>query len=358
MKKAAYILLALASVACTSTEYVEVENLDPVLVVNSQMVTSDNTHIVHLSTSSRAKISAVKGGSVTVSINSGTPIVAKNITPEDEYRPNSTKFAFDASLKPGDVVEIKAKGESLSASASTIVPQLPLLQGVDVSWDVPHSTSSGGGIFNMGYDGGYVYYDETQEGPYKYDAWHLFKINMKDPEQEENFYRLSTYVECIISGEGNTDVTYQYVWPDTSSEPLLSTASSEGSLLESLTEDSNRYNVFPDPVIQGKEYSIKLYIMENQLAYYRKYHNGNWYYDEETGEYYEEPLPEGYTYQANLVVKLYSISKEQYIYIKALGLSDMGLLFSEPVSIPSNVEGGYGFVAVDSCTEAKVSLSE
>lgn len=67
-------------------------------------------------------------------------------------------------------------------------------------------------------------------------------------------------------------------------------------------------------------------------------------------------MPEGWSYNVKILVRLYSISQYQYIYLKALDLSDIGMLFSEPVSIPTNVEGGMGFVNVDSYKEVQMDL--
>ena len=92
------------------------------------------------------------------------------------------------------------------------------------------------------------------------------------------------------------------------------------------------------------------------MWYSRKYHDyGEGEYNEE-GQWVEPEMPEGWSYKTNILVRLYSISQYQYIYLKALDLSDLGMLFSEPVSIPTNVEGGMGFVNVDSYKEIRLDL--
>lgn len=50
------VIAAIAAAACTTTEYLEVDNLDPVLVINAQMTSGEDIHIIHLSSSSRSMV--------------------------------------------------------------------------------------------------------------------------------------------------------------------------------------------------------------------------------------------------------------------------------------------------------------
>ena len=349
-------IAAIAAAACTTTEYLEVDNLDPVLVINAQMTSGEDVHIIHLSSSSRSMVSPVPEGSVTVSINSGAPIAAVYTPREEGYEDfSSSRFSFTDKLNPGDVVEVTASNGALTAKAKVTVPDEPNLIDVEYNHDVKH----GNGASSILGDDEYMHWwPYAEPNPYDGNAWHEIKIRFKDIPHADSYYRVRVFLQTeLITPEG-IDKQDGYLGMDTSSEPVLSPASSsENGILDMIAEDSNSYCVFNDAMFQDKEYTLKLYFQEYQVMYSRKYHDyDTGYYDEETGLWVEPDLPEGWTYKASILVRLYSISQDQYIYLKALDLDDLGILFSEPVSIPTNVEGGMGFVNVDSYKEIRMDL--
>lgn len=358
MKRALYTAIAaIAAAACTSTEYLDVDNLDPVLVINAQMTAQEDVHTIHLSSSSRSRVSPVPDGSVSVRINSGAPIAATWQAPEEGYEEfSSSKFVFSQKLNPGDIVEVTGKKGSMSATATVTVPAEPNLIDVEYNHDVKHATASSDSFF--GGDGFYEpYWPYAEPNPYDASAWHEVKIKFADAPGDTH-YRVSVLLETSLTTDEGTESQIGSLYLDTSSEPVLSTASSsDGGILDAIAEDSNRYCVFKDDLFKDKEYTLKLYFQETQIMYSRKYHDyEGGHYDEETGLWIEPDLPEGWSYKANILVRLYSISQDQYIYLKAMDLSDLGMLFSEPVSIPTNVDGGMGFINVDSYKEIRMNL--
>ncbi|MBQ1648450.1 MAG: DUF4249 family protein, partial [Bacteroidales bacterium] len=123
MKRTIYTILAVMAVmSCTSTEYIDVEKLDSVLVINAQMTTDEDVHTIHLSTSTRSSVREVKGASVKVSINDGPFINAQEL---DGQLGSSRKYLFYETLKAGDKVEIKAQKSGLSAAARFYIPDSP-----------------------------------------------------------------------------------------------------------------------------------------------------------------------------------------------------------------------------------------
>ena len=356
MKRALYIGIAILAAACTSSEYLDVDNLDPVLVINAQMTESEDVHTIYLSTSTRSRVSPVPDASVTVTINSGSPVVATWEAPEDGQEEfSSSHYIFTNKLNPGDVVEVKATSGTLTAKATVSVPAEPNLISAEINHDVKHANATDS-VFG---DGSYEHYwPYAEPNPYDGNAWHEVKIKLADNPGSDDYFRIRVYLETTLVTDEGTETNSGYLSLDTSSEPALSTAnSSDGGLLDAIVEDTNSYCVFNDNLFKDKEYTLKLYFQEYQVMYSRKYHDmEGGYYDEETYLWVEPPLPDGWTYKTNILVRLYSISHDQYIYLKALDLSDLGMLFSEPVSIPSNVDGGMGFVNVDSCKEIRLDL--
>ncbi len=355
MKRLPYILAAsLALLACTNTEYLDFEEIDPALVINAQMTSGEDIHDIHLSISKRSRITPATGGSLSVSISGAAPQALTGTEPE--YG-NSVIFPFEKALKSGDVLVINASCDGMKASCTVTVPDAPDVRDVSLEEDVPHATASSGGIFDFGNTG---VYDPDWEGyPFSPDAWHLLQIKLQDAPGRDGYYRLSLFVETTLTDrDGNSEILYQApVRPDIKSEPVLSPASSgSGGFFDELFSDSNSMMIFTDELFKDKEYTLKLYIPEYDLLYYRKY-EGEWIWDEEAGEYRKQTeLPEGCSYSACIVARVHSMSHDQYIYLKALGLDDLSFLFSEPVSIPSNVEGGMGFAAVDAVQEFRIPI--
>lgn len=356
MKRVSYIAIALLAAACTSTEYLDVENLDPVLVINAQMTSSEDQHTIHLSTSSRSKVSPVPDGAVSIRINGGPSIAAVYTAPEEGYEEfSSSKYIFTDKLNPGDEIEVTGTKGALQATATVTVPEEPNLLGVEFNHDVKHANATDTVLGSDDYYDHYWPYAEPN--PYDGNMWHEIKIKLADPPGIDNYYRLRVYLVTTFTNDEGTEVSDGYLGLDTSSEPVLSSGNAEGGILDTISENGNSYCVFTDALFKDKEYTLKLYFQEYQVMYIRKYHNfDDGHFDEETGLWVEPEMPEGWSYNVKILVRLYSISQYQYIYLKALDLSDIGMLFSEPVSIPTNVEGGMGFVNVDSYKEVQMDL--
>ena len=355
MKRIPYILAAsLALLSCTNTEYLDFEEIDPVLVLNAQMTSGEDVHDIYLSISRRSRITPATGGSVSVSLGGAAPQALTGT--ESEYG-NSVIFPYEKELRSGDVLVINASCGGLKAACTLTVPDAPEVKDVSFEEDVPHATASSEGFFGFGYSEDTPFWEGY---PFSPEAWHLLQIKLQDAPGRDDYYRLSLFVETTLTGpDGNSETHRQgSIWPDIKSDPVLSPASSgSGGLIDELFSDSNSLMLFTDELFKDKEYTLKLYIPEYQLLYNRKY-DGEWVWNEETGEYTVSGLPEGYSYSACIVARVHSISHDQYIYLKALGLNELSFLFSEPVSIPSNVEGGMGFAAVDAVREFRIPLTD
>lgn len=337
----------MAVMSCTSTEYIDVEKLDSVLVINAQMTTDEDVHTIHLSTSTRSSIREVKGASVKVSINDGPFINAQEL---DGQLGSSRKYLFYETLKAGDKVEIKAQKSGLSAAARFYIPDSPAIVDSELTCDVPHSSSDS--FLDFGDSPSPAYQDEN--APYAMDAWHLLKVRIKDIPSHKSYYRIKVGIEDCYEKDGKKTGFKNFIWVDSSSEPVLTAGISSSADLVSALENSNNYNTFTDDLFTDKEYTLKLYIPENTLYYSRQYNNTEYKMNEDGS--YEVITKDAGEHTLFLTVSLHSISHGEYIYLKALGQNDLGFLFSEPVSIPSNVEGGLGYADASSSVEIKIPL--
>ena len=337
----------MAVISCTSTEYIDVEKLDSVLVINAQMTTAEDVHTIHLSISTRSSVLEVKGASVKVSINDGPFIDAEEL---DEQLGSSRKYVFYEILKAGYKVEIKAQKDNLSATASFTIPDSPTIVDHELTCNVPYSSSDS--FLDFGDVPTPAYKDEN--APYDMSAWHLLKVRIKDIPSHKSYYRIKIGIEDCYEKDGEMTIYKNAIWVDSSSEPALTAGISSSADLVSALENSNNYNIFTDDLFTDNEYSLKFYISESNLYFSRQYNDTEYKINEDGS--YEVITKDVGEHTLYLTAILHSISQGEYIYLKALGQNDLGFLFSEPVSIPSNVEGGLGYADASSSMEIKIPL--
>lgn len=109
----------------------------------------------------------------------------------------------------------------------------------------------------------------------------------------------------------------------------------------------NRYGVFDNSRIDGK-YTMSLstgYFPYGQNLYYGVYDN----------------LKDIKNVKTTLQVRLLSISKEEYYYLKALNILDSDNSngpFNEAIKLPSNIKGGIGIVGISTGTSLKLDLED
>ena len=97
----------------------------------------------------------------------------------------------------------------------------------------------------------------------------------------------------------------------------------------------NRYHVFTDALFDGNEYTLKLRVATS-------YNNDD---DADTNEGDNYNIEPAYM---ELCVDLQHITKDYYLYLKsrasAWGNGDFGGMFSEPIQIYNNIQGGIGIL--------------
>ena len=328
-------LVGAAFWACSSTEYVYLDEKEPVTVLNAQLNTMDKTHCILLSESASHSIKALQGARITVTVNEGDPVIAREETPEEysSYTQFCGVYVFDAEFRPGDSVRIEAEAAGMKVRSEVSVPGPIEIVSIDTASVLRTE------------------YDDLAE------ASLLVKARVKDPDGGRNYYRVRRLIE-----EYYPDGYYHYSFnPETfkmdrlfeegpltesgystfdcSEEPLISGIAAAGSSSDGETVDigalfeaDNTWSVFDDTSFDGTtgEYVLRLYI-----PYWNQYQSLT-----------------ACTRSEYLVIN--SLSFDEYHFLKALDASDFATFISEPVSMPSNVEGGLGMVSVESVSVARI----
>ncbi|MCB0557591.1 MAG: DUF4249 domain-containing protein [Lewinellaceae bacterium] len=145
------------------------------------------------------------------------------------------------------------------------------------------------------------------------------EVQLNDPADEENYYALAFFYEISEGQPGGDTITY--------SNPVYA------STLDQVVQYGYHYEqVFTDKSFNGSSYTVSLYT-------------------------YQGALPEGQG-NARLVARLYTLSRDAFLYDLSLRqyYDALDNPFAEPVTVHSNIEGGYGIFALSSVAEESVVL--
>lgn len=346
MKKSIFLfLLSFLAVSCYEEVIIPVGDDEPVGVMNAQLNTLESVHSIELSVSQKNDVQALTGADVRVFVNGTLATVADEIIPlnpdvtyYDGYSshrgPRVTEYSFVMDFRPGDVVRIEAqKGEMVLSSTVTVPAAVPI-SSVDTS------------TVNMTYMGNTSTYMQMKT------------VFNDDPSV--SFYRVYgrevddvTYLD--ESGEPEPGMTGSFeriLWLETGFDPIISEGAGKtgGADLGALLKSENSYHCFADTPFSGEECTIR------PLAHF--YPLGEHYNSYPTTEKqveWEKIKSMSRQVRRRAVIQLRSLDFAQYHYIKALENletfgTDMNFLV-EPTTLPSNVEGGLGFVGLETVTE-------
>ena len=325
-KKLLILPLLLALAGCVNDMPYTPRNTEPLLIMNSLITVDSDEHEVWIGVSKPGCVDTLTGdAAVHCHINDHMGVVAT----EKPGRQGLRRFVFSAPLKPGDkldlelLVEKKRSGETVSkkASASVTVPSAPELGGID-TLTVGDSAS----------------------------RQLAFRIRMTDKTPGADYYSLAITCtsEIELYREGVLLGTEQFVRRcplDTGDDLILSEDGIAAANMDSMFDigTPNYYGAFFDSQFDCSSVTLRPKVDKSQL--------NSWYL---TGFV---PYDSCYV-RPTLKVELSHIDVRHYYYLKALnslegGASDLVL---EDVAIPSNVEGGIGFVGVSNSVSQEFSL--
>ena len=310
------------------------------MIMNASLRADETEHYVDL------RMSVLGGGaprrvgdaSVNCIINGDLHLQAVYSKPDTSapnyvYKPIG--YYFNAELREGDVVTLEAISGDLCARATAIVPKAASLVSVDTVSvvDTP-------------------YY----EGVDSYE----FKVRISDIPDERTYMRLAmkqlatTVFDIGDDSEEHLHTTgLQFDFDDDSILRGNFHSNSERDRLSnprnviSIPVVTNKYCIFSDEGFENSEYSPSLYLKKQHL--WRP----------------ENPMYPAKT-ESKVKIDLLTLSEEEYRYIYAythaeangslFGSDAFAQILMEPVSFPSNVEGGLGLVTVAYVSSIELDL--
>lgn len=344
------LVTCIALTACTNEIPYNEQAREPQLILNAQLTAGAKENYAYLHLSEGNRIGRVTQGSLTLYINGKAAETPEEISPEelcsdlkgtidDEQfeqllrNIHFKKFRITSELHPGDHIRLEAIAENgtYHASAETTVPQP--IESLQVDTALAYLREYAGDVL-----------------------YRQYKITLKDLPDEKSYYRLD------ISHELQQLVTYWTYRYDAggnlvkeqrdtllTSVPMPKIINREDIILtdghphnyndeenELFPTTRNKYNLFTDNRFPDASATLKVYTptYHTEPPYFLNYID---YHNSQT-----------------ITVSIYSLTEEQYRYQKALNTLDdenYEEVLMEPVSIPTNVTGGLGFVGADSRTQ-------
>lgn len=316
MKKLVYLIaLSFIAAGCINKVNIDFGEVTPQLVMNAQMLAQENQQVIYLSESNQATIKPLQGAHVTVMVD-GKPF-ATAVQGEDEDR-IATPYYFQGTFPEGSQVKISAQKGSWDAWAQADVATRPVISAVDTLRSIERDLDYSYEVFQVKI----TFKDLPGDSYYRVGVTGNYHITMWDVAG--NMHEIPATYEMPMSG---------------SKDPVLGGAVAGMSIFDL----DKTYLAFSDEMFRDQEYTLRLTIDSEQLYPY--------YYALSA-----DFTPRYAIVTSQLVPWLESISREEFNYLNALNnLENFGYtsqVIVEPTTLPTNVNGGLGFVAVRSRTEA------
>ncbi|MDR0560604.1 MAG: DUF4249 domain-containing protein [Prevotellaceae bacterium] len=161
-------------------------------------------------------------------------------------------------------------------------------------------------------------------------------VTVRDNPDEKNFYRIVVRTNAVLINPSIQEVDNRWdlkeVFVD--DEILFNTATEKNG--EGKTPDY--YRIFSDEMFQGKEYTLNIYIRNDNFT-----ENVNFDY-----------------VRQSVKVEIHTLSEKLYqnLHSQELASGITGDVFSEPVKIYTNMQGGYGILGIYNVAEKIKPVAE
>ena len=330
MKKIALLTVLFLSCSCITEEVIKIGDDAPVPVMNAQLHVGDTLHRVYLNNSRLDRTESLSGADVRVYVNDIPVATAEEVEMEEIY--SNSEYCFKADFAPGDRVRIEAVTGSGKIRSEVTVPPVPRILSVRT--------------------------EKISTGADDFDFEYRYHVELEDVPGEDSYYRVSMdknvkaelyYKDNPVPSVDTSD--YHHVWVYNTDEPLLSSGWRQDggddedimSLISSLFMTENEYNIFTDEKFRDDTYTLKLRSDNLSQASINPVSGA-----------------ERAVLTPTVNIRIHSMSFLEYRYLISLcNFNTMGTevnFISEPISLPSNVEGGIGFVSVESSAVYSIEM--
>lgn len=322
-----YLLFAaLLAISCENEIPFNLKENPPKLVMNALIDAESRDNFLYLSLTGQTQTSPVTDATVEIRIN-GQLCETVHAEPESSTNPFSNRYVITSAFSPGDMVRVDATTPdgSYHAWAEETVPHpIHAIEKVDTM---------------SRYSSRYGYTQRQLQ----------YKITFADHPNEPNFYRLvletKTTLQQRAQNGGDTTAIYRYYSLINYEDVVLadghpSTTEDRDNGIFDIVE--NKYSVFDDSRFADASYTMTVY---NHPFHGYDYYNPDSVFHVKT----------------DVTVRLLSITKDEYYYLKALSTIDSDSYddnINEPVRLPGNVNGGLGIVGFSTERRYKIDICD
>lgn len=308
------------------------KDVSPKLILNSLINVDNEVNYAVLNFTGKKELGYVTDGLVEITVNGE---LKETCTPKESSK---WWYLIHTRFSPGDVVRIDAYAGNgkYHAWAEGIVPEYPIVTAIDT--------------LPTRYQDDNYWYHGNEFKQLK------FKIGIEDLPESKDFYRIEMEHTFELKGKiremKDTTIVLKsndmWPWDDvvlTDGHPAT-TEELETGFTERIR---NTFGVFRDTRFANSAYTMTVsstYTIPslNSLQYPEDYWNSDW-------RYFSMDAMNIYS-----TAKLQSITEAQYYYLSSLNSLNSDYyddMMYDPVAIPSNVNGGTGFVGFCSETRSK-----
>jgi len=318
MKKLLYIVaLSLVAEGCINKVPVDFGEVEPQLVLNAQLNAEKSAQVIYLSKSTLVSLDPLYGADVTVYVD-GKPFATAVEEELTDMSDVAAPYSFQGEFPAGSQVKVAVKKDSWDAWAQADVLPRPVIDAVDTLRTI------------------------ERDMDYSYEVFQV-KISFKDLP-DVSYYRVGVRIESVVTqvdAAGETlEIPVVFELPMKGyNDPVLGGATAGLSFFDI----EKPFLVFSDEMFRDQDYTLRLSVDSEQLYPY--------YYSWEEGF---EPV---YSYvSSTLIPWMESVTREEFDYINAVNNMEYfgytSQIIVEPTTLPTNVNGGLGFMAVRNRTEA------
>ena len=337
MRKTIFLLLlSFLAVSCHEEVILPVGDDQPVGVMNALLNTLDTTHTVLLSVARKSQMSPLDKADVHVFVNGTLAATAEEMCGMVQYDTRKeVGYSFNTAFRPGDEVRIEARKDDISMTATVTAPQPATLLSADTVYVRVNYLGVTGRIMQVKT----VFQDLPGASYYRVTGRILDEFKYLDMERNP-----------VPGYSGAVEDT---LWVGTGSDPVISESAGKTSAdLGTFLEKGHTYHCFSDLSFAGQECTIRPLFDPNRFHafYLRQYVTDTISEDLSTLEYNYYLI-----IRRRALVQLRTLDFSHYRYLKVLEkLESYGKELSflvEPAALPSNVEGGQGFVGLETVSE-------
>lgn len=327
------IIFILAATACEDELQAPSDGMpETVLLLDGWISSADSLHTIKVAASSLSD-GLIEAKDVKVSIYVNGVLMDESDSVIVHYS-RTSEFVLKAQFGPGDDVEVRADSPIGHASASSVIMPAP-------------------SVSNASYDGtlrmSYFEYSEKHE-----DTFDLIRFDLNDTPGKGNVYHIGlfrTSDNVLLADDADEN------HPNYGAKPIGWTQHNPiepydaYNMLEPAMKidwgkadySNSNFTLFTDRFFDGETYRVSVLSLP--------YHVSHGYSDRET-----------WALREKVIVRAEAVSEEAYRYFTdveyAVGGGSVIPMFYEPPILPSNVEGGIGFVCFASATEIVCELPE